>query len=280
MSLSKHGAEAIKAAEEGRPQKSDFKRQNIFFDWGNQLKHTIRLVGEFKSVRSHWIGKSAFGGEDVPLFKDGAFKGEDKLPARVNCSNWDSSTESSDADGGCVICRIAANASKYLEKEGKHLDEDTRKWLQDLQFKCAPANSFYFLCIDRGNPYIAEGEKGFKIIQMSTPLLKAIIAIDEDLGGTDICSDEEGIDIVIKKTLPVGKSKRTEYSASPAFDKTSVKQTPLTEEEKSWNRIDLAKFTGKKPDEEMLVSLLRDNVKEVWNEETPGSEEDENDAPF
>jgi len=278
MKLSSHGAKAIEAVESNRSTQTDFVKQNIWFNWGDDTKRTIRLVGDFKWSKTHWIGKSNFG-PDVPLFAESVFKGENKLPNKVNCSNWNVDTETNQ-DNGCVICRIAENANKYLQKQGKNLDEDTKKWLKDLQAKCTSKNAYYFLCIDRSDPYIAEGEKGFKIIQMSLELLTAITELDKALETADICSDDEGIDIVIKREQALGKGGkgRTKYSASPVFEKTSVKQTPLTEEERSWNRIDLSKFLGKNPDDTQLVKLLKTNVKDVWEE---GDENEENNnAPF
>jgi hypothetical protein len=60
--LSSHGAKAIKVSKEGRNNNSGTKK-DIFFKWGDKNERTIRLVGDFRWVKTHWIGKSAFGEE-------------------------------------------------------------------------------------------------------------------------------------------------------------------------------------------------------------------------
>ena len=82
-SLSRHGADALKKFET-TSNSSEFTKDNIWFDWGNKEEHVIRIVGDFRISRSHWIGESKFG-NDVALLNSEAFKGDKKLPMTVAC---------------------------------------------------------------------------------------------------------------------------------------------------------------------------------------------------
>jgi hypothetical protein len=272
--LSSHGAKAIKVSKEGRNNNSGTKK-DIFFKWGDKNERTIRLVGDFRWVKTHWIGKSAFGGRDVKLFEDAAFSASNNaLPNSIVCGAWDSTTESVSSDKPCVICEIMKKANQSLKENGNDFDESQKKMIQDVIFKCKATDNYFFLCIDRDEPYIAEGEKGFKIIKMPPSLLEAIINLDSKLTAADLNSDDNGIDLVIKKVAPASGKGRTEYSVTPVFEGVSIKVTPLTEEERSWNRPDLSKMAGKAFDDSYLRSCLTDDMKIIL------SSEDGEDAPF
>lgn len=284
MSLSKHGAKAIKFNEkvETNTNSNDFQKKNVWFNWGDEDERTVRLVGDFCWVRTHWIGKSNFNKEkDVDLFNSKAFIGDKKLPMKINCSNWSVETEEIDENGGCAICQLAEKANDIMAKEGKHLDAERRQWLKNIIAKCTPKSAYFFKCIDRDNPFIAEGEKGYKIIQMSVELLMAITELDKKLEDTSISSEEDGIDIVIKREKPQqGQKGRTKYSALPVFKGVSVKQTPLDKEELSWADIDIKKFVGKPFETDALVGKFDEEIKLIWegddnNEESDDDEDNE-----
>ena len=91
--LASHGQKALKEANSGNSNSGNFQKDNIWFDWGDKEEHVIRLVGDFKWIRSHWIGESQYG-KDIALLNAKAFKGEGKIPMNVACGNWDPETES------------------------------------------------------------------------------------------------------------------------------------------------------------------------------------------
>lgn len=280
--LNSHGAKAIKASKEMNNYNSNnsgqsFEKKDIWFKWDGKDERTIRLVGDFKWNRHHWIGKSKFAGKnDVDLFEEDAFKGDNKLPNQIVCGNWDMSTESV-SDNGCAVCELLKKTENCLKKYGKDLDEQQKQNFKDIITKCKPKDNYYFLCIDRDNPYITEGEKGFKIIQMPLTLLTAITELSSKLTEIDLTSDEDGIDIVIKKTPPASGKGRTEYSVTPVFSGLTIKKTPLTEEELKWDRLDLSKMLGKAYDNDVLKECFTEEMNDILND----SDEDAEDGmPF
>lgn len=274
--LAKHGQEALKQANNGSSN-GNFPKENIWFDWGSKEEHVVRLVGDFKWIRSHWIGESSFG-KDIAILNPRAFKGESKLPLSVACSNWDASTESEDPNGDCPICRLGRNADALLAKEGKNMDESDKAIIKAIRKKCAIRNTYLFKCIDRDNPWIddAKTKKGFKIIKMPGDLLNAIIELSKKFDGTSITSPEEGIDITIKRVKGEGGG-APKFTALPVMAGMSVKQTPLTDEELQYRDLDLDKFAGKPVDKDRFEEELSDdnNVRVIYE-----SAIDDGDAPF
>ena len=67
--LGRHGQDALRSAAALNGNNgggANFAKENIWFDWGNKNERVIRLVGDFKAIRSHWIGESKFG-QDVAI---------------------------------------------------------------------------------------------------------------------------------------------------------------------------------------------------------------------
>lgn len=278
--LAMHGAEAIKRANENNSGNKTFTNEKIWFDWGKKEEHVIRLVGDFKWIRTHWIGESKYG-KDVPILNASAFNGENKIPMSVACGNWSPDTETEDPDGGgCPICRLGKNADEALAKYGKDMDEDDRNILKSIRKKCAVKNTYLFKCIDRENPFVDENKtkKGYKIIKIPAALLSAIIEISKQFAGVNITSPEEGIDIIIKRTQK--DAGVPTFTALPVMQGMSVKQTPLTKEELEYHDIDLSKFTGKPVDFERFEQELveENNVRALYENKT--EEVDGENAPF
>ena len=279
--LSRHGAEALKkAATLNPPSTSNFANENIWFDWGKKEEHVVRIVGDFISVHSHWIGESKFG-NDVPILNPSAFKGDNKIPMTVACGNWDVSTETEDPDGdACPVCRLGRNADAMLKKYGKDLVETEKEVFKTIRRKCRVNAQYLFTIIDRDNPYLDEEKtkKGYKILKAPEKLLKAILELSDKMDGIGISSPDEGIDIIIKKTVSEKTKTDVTYSALPVMSGINVKQTPLTEEEKNYREIDLMKFAGKPIDKERFEEELTEenNVKTIYE----SSDADDENSPF
>lgn len=201
----------------------------------------------------------------------------------VACGNWDVETESEDPDGdNCPVCKLGKNADQMLTKYGKEMQEADKEVIKNIRRKCAVKNMYLFKCIDRDNPYVDDEKtkKGFKIIKMPAELLNAIIELSKKLNGINITSVDEGIDITIKRVKPEGGKKgKTTYTAIPVYQGMTVKQTPLTDEEKAYHDLELTKFAGKPVDKERFEAELVDenNVRTIY-ENVDITES--NDAPF
>lgn len=280
--LSQHGAQALKDAASlgNRNGGGNFANDNIWFDWGKKEEHTIRIVGDFIITRSHWIGESKYS--SVTLLDAAAFKGENKLPMSVACGNWDSSTESVDPDGdACPICVLGAKADKMLQLHGKELQDADKEVLKAIRKQCTPKCQYLFKVIDRDNPYLDEDKtrKGYKILRAPEKLLEAITQLSKSMKGIGISSPDEGIDIVIKKVVSDKKKSDVTYTALAVMDGMTVRQTPLTEEERNYHDIDLHKFAGKPIDKERFEEFLTDdnNIRTIYESDI---DESGNEAPF
>lgn len=268
--LSRHGAAALKDAKRNEP--SNLPKENIWFDWGDKDEHVIRLVDDFKWIKSHWIGESKFG-KDIPILNPSAFKGDNKLPASVACANWDADSESDKENGGCPVCRLSHNADVMLKKYGSELNESDKEALKKIRAKCSAKSTYMFKCIDRDNPYVdaEKTRKGFKIIKMTYDLFYAVIELSKKMNGVSIISKDEGIDITIKRSKASGKEGgKYTYSVLPVMDGMTVKQTPLTPEEREYHDIDLMKFAGKPIDSERFEEELssENNVRTCYESTT------------
>lgn len=282
--LARHGAEALKRLQSNAGSGSGMmQRDNIWFDWGSSDEHIIRLVGDFKEMRSHWIGESKFQKtDDIAILRPSAFKGDSKLPMNVACGNWDADTESADPVGdNCPICRLGRNAENVLKKHGKELNETDKAIFKKIMKKCKVTSTFYFKCIDRDNPYVDEEKtrKGYKIIKMPGELFKAIMELSKTMKGVSILSDDGGIDIRIKRTKPENGKGKTTYTVNAVMDGLTVKQTPLTDEERQYRDIDLSKFAGKPIDKDRFEEEMvdDDNIRICYSQ---GSADVDENAPF
>lgn len=289
--LSRHGQAALKKSQSiSGSTNNEFAKENIWFDWGNKNEHVVRIVGDFVSIRSHWIGESKYG-QDVAILNSSAFKGDKKIPMQVACGNWQADSETEDPDGdACPICRLGRNADLMLKKYGKELTEADKNIFKAIRRKCAIKCSYLFKVIDRENPYINDEKtkKGYKILRAPEKLLKAILALSDQMNGIGITSVDEGIDITIKKSVSDTAKTDVTYSALAVMNGMKVKQTPLTEEEREYRDLDLSKFAGKPVDKDRFEEELTDenNVRTIYEnvnmDDSDGDEKNNSNenAPF
>ena len=97
--------------------------------------------------------------------------------------------------------------------------------------------------------------------------------------GIGISSIDEGIDITIKKVVSDTARTDVTYTALAVMDGMKVKQTPLTDEEKEYRDLDLAKFAGKPVHKDRFEEELTEdnNVKSLYEN---ADMDDNGDAPF
>lgn len=255
------------------------KRTNIFFSFGkSDEEHILRLVGEIVVLRKHWIGSSPFN--PVKLYDDDEFTGEDKLPMQINCNNWDSDEECA-KDNGCPICLVHNAANTILHsKDAEELPQSAKTELENIRKKSSFRTRGYVNVIDRNNPEIGDGEKGYKIAELNSDIINGLAVLVKDLDPIDITSIEDGIDIKITKT---GSGTNTKYTVSPVLKSGAIKTTPLTDEEKSWELHNIKTICGKHLDKDMLFDRMleshKDMVNSVYNSDNSNEDEDDG-IPF
>lgn len=235
------------------------ENENIFFDF-TEGTHRVRLVRDWVSVHSHWIAPSKF--HKTSLYDESAFKGDGRLKRNVNCQDFDVDAETINDEKVCTICKIRAAANDVLYN-CKDLDTNQKKYLEDVVRTCTPSERVFFLCIDRENPEIAPGKKGFKIIEFPKPLFEAWAKLVEGNTEFDPNSDDEGVDFVISKEK---SSKQTKYSINYVMKGISVHQTPLTEEELGYTFHDIKKIMCKMPDQDALYDKLDQQFQDLIRE--------------
>lgn len=245
-----------KFKDRNKTSSSRDENEDIFFDF-TEGTHRVRLVREWVCVHSHWIAPSKYS--KVKLYDESAFEGEDRLKKSVNCPDFDINTETTTEEKTCVICKLRAAANDILY-EHNDLDKDQKTYLENIAHDCYPNERIFFLCIDRDNPEIAPGKKGFKIIEFPKPLMEKLINLIEGNEGYNPTSDEEGADFIIKKERDKNRMK---YDIIYAMRGKEIAQTPLTEEERGYEFHDIKKIMCKMPDQEKLYDRLKPDFREL-----------------
>lgn len=249
----------IKGLSKTLPQPNQKKKSsfaNIWFNWKEGENH-LRFVGDFLQVRSHYLAPNA-ARKDRGLCIPDAFKGDDKLPANMNCPDWDIETETEKAEKVCVICKLHRIAEATLKNHRDTLSEEDNNMFFALKQQCSPRNKLKWNVIDRDNPYITttiEGQQkqvlGYKVAEVGMEAWKDIEIIYNQLS-INIADPEQGVDICVIRT----NGARTSYSAQAMMDGLRVKQTPLTEAETALERHDLKKLCGKQVDQAKVLEAL------------------------
>lgn len=236
---------------------------NIFFKFGKgeREERIIRLAGDFYLSKKHWIGDSVFN--NYELFSPESFEGDDKLPMQITCNDWDDESEKYNKNGGCTICRVRNAVDSILRSEdAKQLDEETLKNLDNMRKKCFTKTHGYINIIDRTDTeYLKNNpENGYKIADFNNAIITGISEIAASLEGRDIASPDEGVDIKITK---IGNGTETKYNVSLVLEKGTVKVTPLTDVERSWELHDLQTICGKRFDNSTLYEKLAEEPREL-----------------
>lgn len=250
-------------SEESVSQNNFSNDDNVFFDF-TPGDHRVRLVGDWTVVHSHWIGPSKFS--KVAFYDEDSFKGDERLKKTVNCPDFDVDTETSTEEKTCTICKLRAAANDLIY-ECKDLDAKQKKYLENIAYEAFPNERVFFLCIDRDNPEISEGKKGFKIIEFPKALTEQWIKLVEENEEVDPNSEDEGIDFIISKKKEGNKNK---YTIHYAMKGAKACQTPLTDEEKAYPKPDIKKIMCKMPDQDSLFEKLLPEFKELIEDSDEG----------
>ena len=257
------------------------KLRGLFHNWQDG-DNIIRLVDEFLETHSHFIAPAKNRG-DRGLCQEDAFKaeGSDRLQKVVNCLNWDLKTESElpKSEHTCPVCRLYSISCQVLDE--KPDDPEEKKFYENLRSACRPRVQLKWNVIDRDNPNIKkiDGDAevmvpGLKIASIGVEAWDDIEGIFEQVGA-DITDPEKGIDICVVKSFD-HKKKRITYSAKAIIQGTSLKVTPLTEEEMAFERHDLLALSGRMTDADKIVDALHGDLRDILSLDE--DEEDESPA--
>jgi len=245
--------------KESESKNSRKRMKGIYFSF-KEGSNIVRLVDNFLQVRTHYIAPN-------PKQKDKGFCGADAfsgtgdeyLPYMINCTNWDVEKEEWNEDRTCPICKIRENAFAQIRAGG--LSDEAKKKLETITQKAKPRRAFKWNVIDRDDPYAIEISENneeskvlsYKIATIGIEAWRDIHGIFESLK-LDITDIEKGVDIEIIKD---SSGSRVQYSARAVMDGLSVKQTPLTDEEKKLELHDLNAMCGKQTSISLIESNLR-----------------------
>ena len=237
---------------------SSGEKEEIFFNLSEGV-HRVRLVGEWTTIHSHWIGNSQY--TQVQLFPDSAFAGENKIKKIIACADFNPETELPTKEKTCVLCKLRKEANDMLYSQDSDLDKEQKEYLQKIAREATASERYFFLCIDRDSPEIAPGKKGLKIIEFPLPLMKLFFGLAKD--DTDIVSDNDGVDLIIEKTKA---KKGYSYTLKCAQEGRNIVTSPLTTEEMEYQRHDIKKIMGKLPDQMEIYKHLLPDFQELIEE--------------
>lgn len=273
--------ERIKAAQNRLEQQNSFndsgEKEEIFFKL-EEGEHQIRLVGDgWVTIHSHYYNTKF---SELKLFPDSAFTGENHIKKISACADFDPDTEMNRSEKKCVLCKLrkAANDILYGE-DSSSLSSEQKELLGSIAKEAAPTERYFFLCIDRKSPEIAPGKKGLKIIEFPKNLMKQFLTFADKNSDIELFDDEEGVDLIITKKRDSNKWVYTiDFVRS---GRTVAPPSPLTDEEKAYQKHDIKKIMGKVPSQkdiyENLILEFQDMVEfdeeEEEEEEEPQKEE-------
>jgi len=253
------------------------RTSGIFFDFKDG-DNQLRLIGEFVEMKTHFIAPAP-ARKNRGLCKPEAFNGEDRISVIINCPDWDINTEEAASEKTCPICRLNALAQGLLRENGNSLDEKAKTYLIKLMSDTGQRTQFKWNVIDRDDPTVTQvtgdGEQkvfGYKIAGFGMGAWRDITGIFSQVG-FDITDPEKGIDIIVTKDNGVGKGGRVSYSAKAVIEGTSVKVTPLTDDEKSVGLNDIRKVSGKQVNPQAVYDALHNDLKGLLDDDGDSGDE-------
>lgn len=251
----------IKAAQERKASSGSYNSDDqIFFDFTEGV-HKIRLVGEWVCCHSHWIAPSKYS--TTCFYDEKSFTGDDKLRKNVTCADFDPATETKTKERTCTICQLRAAANDLLYNCKDSLEKDQEEFLKDIAKAAYPRERYFFLCIDRDNPEVSPGKKGLKIIEFPSTLMEQFFDKASKNPDIECCSDDEGVDFVISRKKD---GKKTVYGIEYAMKGRSIDTTPLTDEEKAYERHDIKKIMCRTPNQARLYEEMLPQYREILDD--------------
>jgi len=269
--------EQKKKNEELEPKSSGgYDNEDIWFKF-TEGNHRVRLLkdGAF-IVRDHWVAPSKF--TPIELFPASAFEGDNALKKSIRCADFDIDTTMLKSEKECLICKLRKAVNNVLYDSKTSFSAKEKEYLTNVAKACAPQERYFFLGIDRDNPEVAPGKKGYKIIEFPKGLYKLFQDAYMDSDGENSLfncdDDEQGFDIIISKKKDGSK---WIYAVKFAMNGRSVAMTPLTDEERDYKMPDLKKIFSKIPDQSIIYDALKSEFQDFLSDEvTAGLKPTEN----
>lgn len=235
--------------------------RGIFHNW-KDTENVVRLVDEFLEVWTHFIAPAPKRNERG-LCRADAFQGNEGLPQVVNCLNWDIEAGVFRKKKVCPICRLNNIAFAAL-KDNPTPEE--KEFLEKLRMATSARRNVKWNIIDRADPYVVAVENGVEQRVLGLKIATIGMEAFNDIEGIfeqcmfDITDPDKGIDIKIVKG---SNGTRTTYTAQAILEGTSLKQTPLTEEERALVPHELKAICGKQVDIDMVMDALHEDLRQM-----------------
>lgn len=224
--------------------------------------NAVRLGGNVVVCERHYV---------VDLVNGDALKpqGDERpvLGKNITCLNWDIDNQKriDEELHCCAICdlRVAANLRRREAKDAKNKELEDK--MKELSGKAYARSRYSWDAISRANPNVttidAEGNEteapGWKILNLGTEGTEAIEALAKQY--PQIADPKEGCDVVIAKH----KSNRITYGASFALAGPNIKISPLTEEEKAMEPVDLLRYVASHASPRAIFESLKPGYQEL-----------------
>jgi len=164
----------------------------------------------------------------------------------------------------CPVCKMWQIAKAVL-KDNPTPEE--KAFFDKLRMDCSPKSELKWNILDRDDPYIifvdeSGTEKrviGYKIASVGMEAWGDIEGIFDQCG-FDITDIDKGVDIKVHRG---SNGTRTTYTAQAVVEGTSLRVTPLTEEERALKLHDLKSRCGKQVEADKIISALHDDLRSV-----------------
>lgn len=258
----------IKDLRKRMPNNRRTSTKGIFLRW-QEGDNVVRLVGEFLETKTHYVKGNVKRGERGLLVSE-AFSGDDRLPPVLNCLDWDLDEEKPTEERTCPICHLNRLAKKALNEfpaiNNEEYTMEDRQFLEQLLSSTRARTALKWNVIDRNDPFVIVDDGntetkalGLKIATIGMEAWGDIEGIFNQIG-YDITDPEKGIDIVVEKG---NNGARVVYSAKAVLEGLSIKVTPLTEEERALNVLDLRQICGKMIEREKILDALHGDLREM-----------------
>lgn len=238
--------------------------RGIYLDWQDG-PNNIRLSGDFLEVKTHFIAPAPKR-KDPGLCQAEAFKGDDRIPMVINCPDWDLDTEEAKDEKTCPICKLHRIASQVLDENP---GPEEKKLYEKLRSDTRPRSQLKWNVLDRDNPQIKsiEGDEekellGYKIASVGMEAWNDIEGIFDQVKA-DISDPDDGIDICVVKSYDKKKGRVT-YSAKAIIEGKSLKESPLTDEERALELHDLKVRCGRQTPNDKVIDALHGDFREIY----------------
>lgn len=231
----------------------------------------LRLGGAFVFCAQHYV-KDMLRPERV---RGGGGTDDDtpRLSQFLACLNWDIDkiAYAGEEQHCCPICDLR-NAARMFERKMKNETipnkEEMLKQYSAISGGACSRMRYLWPCIMRNDPFVtvtdANGQEtqviGWKVLGIGAEAHKSIEGLYKNY--PQLAAEAEGCDIDIFKT----KGARTTYSASYALSGASIAISPLTEEEKAMEVLDMARYIGNHPSPRALFQAMKPELQQVITE--------------